>query len=188
MKWITARVSDGAFQLSSKLDEMFSTAHFSAYECDTVQEMFRNIKSSPNLHATLSTFTAVGVFDDVESTRTPKHWETGHSLVHSPAAIAALSIKAKEAMLRDVSKYMQAATYKEVQLIEDGTFNQRIADMTLQNVLYSEDGDVAHFPWLCSTGAACTISIGVKIISKPKIKELRAREAELLAMIGALEA
>jgi hypothetical protein len=107
--------------------------------------------------------------------------------VHSPAAITALSIKLKEARLQDVSKYIKTATYKEVQLIEDGTFTQRIADMTLHNVLYSEDGDVAHFPWLCSTGAACTISIGLKIISKPKIKALRAREAEFQAMIAALE-
>ena len=187
MKWVTVRVSDGAFQLSSKLEEMISTAHFSSYECDVVQDMFHKIKSLPNLHVTLSTFTAIGVFDDIESTRMPKHWKKGHSLVHSPAAITALSIMTKETRLQYLSKYIKITSYKEVTLIEDATFNTRIADMNTHNALYSEDGDVVHFPWLSSTGAACTISIMLKTISKQEIRKLKEQEDEFRAMIAALE-
>ncbi|MEM6308133.1 MAG: hypothetical protein AAF701_09135, partial [Pseudomonadota bacterium] len=183
MGWVTTLHHDGSYMLTSRADEEFAAARYIPLEIEQVAPLFQSLRDEKNIYAVLSSFADTGQVTHVESTRRAAVSDKPLSLVYDLEAICALSVMPKNIQLRNIVAYLDHATADEKTDVSNGVLNAQLARVADQGYVASGDRSAFHYPWQCSNGAACCITIGLKVTSKPKILSFAKRGDQFLDLI-----
>lgn len=152
--WVSARISDHAFEISPKIDTFFARAHVALPEADEAREILEPVADSQRMLATVGAFSAKGEFCAMDATGSQTDLGQPRSLAFDHLALAAQSVLTPSALNRHLTAFQEKfATPEDLAMIKSGGHAANLARLQLDGLVWSATKDGFAVPLRFASGA-----------------------------------